>query len=374
MKNIPLHADVECTDGLCGQSTAVIIDPETHRVTHFVVKEKTRFKTERLVRIERVAETTPDLIRVDCTDKELSDMTSFTVTEFRQVEMPSYVGAGYAEPLYISQVQTLPVEEDRVPEGKVAIRQGADVQASDGRVGQVDDLVADSKTGDITHLILRSGHPWGKIDVAIPLSMVKSIEINTVYLKADKETIASMLAVPARQGQDITDIVLMVYSLDEINTAGDALKALKPLADQDANAVLNAAMLVKDADGKTSLKELVDVGAGHGALFGAITGGVIGLVGGPIGVVVGAAAGVATGGIAARKIDMGFPDEYLQKLQDHLRPDSSAIVALVKKEGIDKVTSALSTFKGQLLQQEVTEDLAGKLTERVAFERDTSND
>jgi len=374
VKNIPLHADVECTGGLCGQSTAVIIDPETHRVTHFVVKEKERFQTERLVRMERVIETTPDLIRLDCTDEELSKMTSFTVTEFRQVEIPSYIGAGYSEPLYISQVQTLAVEEDRVPEGKVAIRQGAGVEASDGRVGQVDDLVADSKTGDITHLIMRSGHPRGKKDVAIPISMIKSVEVNTVYLKADRETIASMLAIPVRQVQDITDIVLMIYSLDETSTAGDALKALKPLADRDANAVLNAAMLVKDADGKTSLKELEDVGAGHGALFGAVTGGIIGLVGGPIGVVVGAAAGAATGGIAARKIDMGFPDEYLQKLQDRLRPDSSAIVALVKKEGTDKVTAVLSTFKGQLLQQEVTEELAGKLTERLAFERDASND
>jgi len=374
VKNIPLHADVECTGGLCGQSTAVIIDPETHRVTHFVVKEKERFQTERLVRMERVIETTPDLIRLDCTDEELSKMTSFTVTEFRQVEIPSYIGAGYSEPLYISQVQTLAVEEDRVPEGKIAIRQGAGVEASDGRVGQVDDLVADSKTGDITHLIMRSGHPWGKKDVAIPISMVKNVEVNTVYLKADRETIASMLAIPVRQVQDITDIVLMIYSLDEAGAAGDALRALKPLADRDANAVLNAAMLVKDADGKTSLKELEDVGASHGALFGAVTGGIIGLVGGPIGVVVGAAAGAATGGIAARKIDMGFPDEYLQKLQDRLRPDSSAIVALVKKEGTDKVTAVLSTFKGQLLQQEVTEELAGKLTERLAFERDASND
>lgn len=373
MKNIPLHADVECTDGLCGQSTAAVLDPETHRVTHFVVKERERFQTERLVRIKRVIETTPDLIRLDCTDEELSKMTSFTVTEFRQVEIPTYIGAGYSEPLYLSQVQTLPVEEDRVPEGKVAVRQGADVEASDGRVGQVDDLVVDSETGDVTHLIMRGGHPWGKKDVAIPISMVKSVEVDTVYLKADKETIASMLAIPVQQVRDITDIVLMIYSLDEANTAEDALKALKPLAGKDADAVLNAAMLVKDAEGKTSLKELEDVGAGHGALFGAITGGLIGLVGGPIGVVVGAAAGAATGGIAARQIDMGFPDKYLQKLQDRLRPDSSAIVALVKKEGTGEVTAALSEFKGQLLQQEVTEDMVAKLTNNSESERDTRN-
>ena len=36
---IPLQAQVECTDGLCGRSVYVLINPVTDQVTHLVVKE-----------------------------------------------------------------------------------------------------------------------------------------------------------------------------------------------------------------------------------------------------------------------------------------------------------------------------------------------
>ena len=36
---IPLNAQVECTDGVCGRSVDVLINPVIDRVTHLVVKE-----------------------------------------------------------------------------------------------------------------------------------------------------------------------------------------------------------------------------------------------------------------------------------------------------------------------------------------------
>ena len=60
MKNIHLNANVECTDGLCGTSTCVIIDPQTHQVTYIVVKEKARPHTEYMVPVDKVLESTAD--------------------------------------------------------------------------------------------------------------------------------------------------------------------------------------------------------------------------------------------------------------------------------------------------------------------------
>ncbi len=36
--NIPLNVDVYCSDGMCGRSSQVIVDPVNKQVTHLVVK------------------------------------------------------------------------------------------------------------------------------------------------------------------------------------------------------------------------------------------------------------------------------------------------------------------------------------------------
>ena len=80
--DVSVHADVECTDGLCGQSTYIIVDPVRKQVTHLVVKERTFPHVEYLVPLDLVVESTPDLIRLHCTRDELPMQDSFTELEF----------------------------------------------------------------------------------------------------------------------------------------------------------------------------------------------------------------------------------------------------------------------------------------------------
>jgi hypothetical protein len=47
--DIPVRANVHCTDGLQSRSIRVIVNPVTERVTHVVVKQARRPYTERLV-------------------------------------------------------------------------------------------------------------------------------------------------------------------------------------------------------------------------------------------------------------------------------------------------------------------------------------
>ena len=294
-------------------------------------------------------------------------MDPFVVTEFRQVEIPKYVGHEHSAGTYLApEIQTLQEEREQIPPGKLAVRQGADVRATDGKVGRADELLVDSESGRITHLVMRAGHLWGQKDVILPISVIDKVFEETVYLKLDRQTIASMLAIPAKQHFGLTDVELVILILDEPGKAAEVLKTLnrfasEKFAEEEINPVLNAARLIKDEDGKTSIKEFEDVGARHGALFGAISGGLIGLFAGPVGVVVGAAAGAVTGGAAARWIDMGFPDEYLKKLQAGLQPGSSAIVALVEQAWAGQVTELLADFEGQLLRQALTEAILAQL-------------
>ena len=49
---IPLQAQVECTDGVCGRSAFVLIDPVADQVTHVVVKEDSSPNKEYIVPID----------------------------------------------------------------------------------------------------------------------------------------------------------------------------------------------------------------------------------------------------------------------------------------------------------------------------------
>ena len=156
---------------------------------------------------------------------------------------------------------------------------------------------------------------------------------------------------------------LIIAAFQDETKADEALQSLKELDKQDIIDVINAAVLVKDQDGKASIKETADPDAKKGALFGAVVGGLIGLLGGPAGVVIGAAAGAATGGVAAHKIDLGFDDDYLKEVQESLPPGSSAIFALIEHEWVEKVVETLNAYEADIIQREIKAEIATQLTE-----------
>ena len=121
-------------------------------------------------------------------------------------------------------------------------------------------------------------------------------------------------------------------------------------------------MLRKGEHGITSIHETQDIHAGQGAIFGAIVGGLIGLFGGPAGVIVGAAAGAATGGVAADRIDMGFPDGTLDEIKQILTPNSSAILALIEHEWVDRVAAEMEEFGAELFKSALKAEIIEQLS------------
>jgi sporulation protein YlmC with PRC-barrel domain len=74
-----------------------------------------------------------------------------------------------------------------------------DVNTDGGKVGTVDELVVDPDSGNITHLLMRKGHLWGKKDVAVPVSAIQVVGAVDVYLKIDKEAVSALPAVPVKR-------------------------------------------------------------------------------------------------------------------------------------------------------------------------------
>ena len=198
--DIPINTDVYCSDGLCGQTSYIILNPLTEQVTHLVVKEKGYPHTERLVPIDQVVETTPQLIRLLCTGHQLAAREPFKEVEFIRNEIPEYSADPFMTwPYVVAEMMEVPVEHEHIPPGELAVRRGAQVEAADGHAGRVDEFLIDPANGHITHLVLREGHLWGKKDVVIPVSKIERIEEDKVYLSLDKDSIEALPTISLRR-------------------------------------------------------------------------------------------------------------------------------------------------------------------------------
>jgi sporulation protein YlmC with PRC-barrel domain len=203
MADIPLKANVQCSDSPCGKATNVILNPITHKVTHVVVKDKKLpGNPTRLVPVTKVASTTPNQITLNCTRDEVAGMDPFVVTRFIQEtgSGTAYASGGaYTSQYVVNDTGYDSVQEEQLPQGELAVYSGMTVKATDGVVGKLDELVLDPKSGNISYLLMREGHLWGKRDVAIPIANVDFSGGETVYLKIDKETVKALPAVPVKQ-------------------------------------------------------------------------------------------------------------------------------------------------------------------------------
>ncbi len=206
MIRIPLNARVECTDGRVGESTAVIVDRNELRVTHFVVKEKESPQTDRLVPVDQIAETTHKVIRLRCSKAELGALGAFSAEHYRAVEVPRYQATSMPGDAFYYPDETVEATGyGQVPVGAKDISAGAEVHATDGKVGQVDELLLDEESGQITHFVMQQGHWWGRQEVVMPVSAVEFADGNVVYLKYDKHAVSTALAIPLSQFEGDSD-------------------------------------------------------------------------------------------------------------------------------------------------------------------------
>ena len=200
--DIPLNVDVHCPDGRCGRSTHIIINPATEQATHLVVKEQWPSWVERIIPVDWIAATTRDIIVLNHTREEFTQMQPFNQTDFIQREVPHYAADPKLTLVWPYTVPAKKIVEDAhrmMPPDELAVRRGAKVRATDGRIGQVDEFLIDPESGYITHLVLREGLPWDKKHVTIPITDIEHIEENTVYLKLDKKSVRSLPAISLRQ-------------------------------------------------------------------------------------------------------------------------------------------------------------------------------
>jgi sporulation protein YlmC with PRC-barrel domain len=198
MTELQLDAKVICSDGECGKSTAVVVNPVSKEVTHLVVAHE---YGDYMVPLSYVTESDHEHITLNCTSQELAKFPPFEDVEFvGDPDAPFMLYDEWAAPY----VTTYPMEsefmeKELVPPGELAVRRGDPVYATDGHVGEVGEFVVDSESGHISHVVLKKGHLWGKREVTLGMSLIDKVEEGGVYLNIDKKGVEALPAVKIKR-------------------------------------------------------------------------------------------------------------------------------------------------------------------------------
>ena len=385
MLDLPLKAKVQCSDGTGGLSTYVIFNPETHRLTNLVVKGDRPPFDEYIVPVDQVQDTTNDLIKLKCTRKDLYAMEPFECEQYMRSQIPAYLKYPYFYPgigIDTSAVDTfIPVRLWNIAPSDMPLRRGAQVEATDGSVGQVGELLINSNNMQVTHLVLLEKHLLEHREITIPVSQIERVYEDKVYLKLDKQNVEQLPTTPIqRWPQDehervrletgaylplrfsseghVLDFIskrrnmmdkMLVVVFDSELKAYEGSKALQELQSEGSISLYAKAVIARDASGKVAVKQQGDMGP-VGTAVGLLTGSLIGLIGGPVGLAIGASVGTY-GGVLYDLAQLGIGDDFLSEVEESLQPGEAAVVAEVWEEWTTPVDDRMETLGGVVLRR-----------------------
>jgi sporulation protein YlmC with PRC-barrel domain len=207
------NATVLAADGQqVGTLSRVVVNPDTRALTAIVVRKSALFNPdEKVVPIELVAETTEDQILMH---DEAGDLESFPPFEEKLLvdaneyadelppsgKQPSSIfgsndlGMTVTRPAPGTQLVTQ--IKQNIPEGTVAMKEGAKVLTIEGKhVGNVEQVLADPLVDQITHLLISRGM-FMKETKLIPINWVMMMGGEKVHLRVKKASVEELNEYP----------------------------------------------------------------------------------------------------------------------------------------------------------------------------------
>ena len=146
---------------------------------------------------------------------------------------------------------------------------------------------------------------------------------------------------------------MLVVIFDSENKAYEGKKALSQLENEGSIAVYEYAVIGKNPDGTTSLKQGDDRGP-LGTLVGTSLGSLIGLLGGPVGLAIGATAGFVAGS-AADLDNVRVGADFIDDVKQELVPNKFAVVAEIQEDWTTPVDSRMEAIGGKVYRRALSE-------------------
>jgi uncharacterized protein YrrD len=200
-------ADVYSADGeKLGALERVILDPKTKEVTHFVISKGFLFTTNKLVSVDLVDQEVKDKITLRSPKHELDEFEDFEETQYVNLEDADYpevpgAPASYWYPplnlawwraggtdnpiMYPAQPVYVARRTQNIPEGTVALEEGAKVVSADHKhIGNVKELIVDPQDNRVTHIVINEGVLF-KERKLVPVTWISEIDETEIHLSVD---------------------------------------------------------------------------------------------------------------------------------------------------------------------------------------------
>ena len=146
---------------------------------------------------------------------------------------------------------------------------------------------------------------------------------------------------------------MLVVVFDNESKAYEGKKALMQLDIDGSISVYAHAVVVKNADGTTTVRESDDRGP-LGTLVGTTLGSLIGLLGGPAGFAIGAAVGFLGGGtLDLDKARIG--EDFVDDVAAVLLPNKAAVVAEIEEDWTSPVDTRMEAIGGTIFRRALSE-------------------
>jgi uncharacterized protein YrrD len=185
-----------------GTISRVVIDAKTRDVTDLVVEGGTLLRNEKVIPVSLVNLEKEDRIMLHETNQNIDDFPDYETTYYVPLEQApapyENVDAYYWYPPVNYQLppgglglwagvpaQKVPETETSIPEGRIAIAEGAQVISSDDKhIGNVEQVVADSETKNVTHFVVGKGFLL-KEHKLVPSHWVTNVDEGKIYLSVE---------------------------------------------------------------------------------------------------------------------------------------------------------------------------------------------
>lgn len=366
MIKFPLNANAraQLMDRKYAEVYSVVIDPAKQVVVYFIAQDAN--KQRWLVPLKDVIDADDELVRLRLTEEEFNQLPVFEESQFMsgEDEENDFFKASKSGSHPIFYIPDLSPDTTVSPDKDLALIRGAFVEASDGFIGTVEEIVIDPKSGAATEIVVHT-EGRNKVEFTLPVTMIERAQVDTVYLKLNKEEVEALPAVPVKYtktGKIRYQMVAILF--DTVEGGKEGYQQWKQVWDKQTTRFIHSAATIEcDQNGEAKFSETADVDKRHGRLFGAVTGGLFGLIGGPVGLVVGALAGAGVGGFTADKIDRGFSNKFLDYFSEQLKPGTSALIVLIDSEGVPALVSSVDHLGGVLVQEEITAEFLDEYLE-----------
>jgi uncharacterized membrane protein len=150
---------------------------------------------------------------------------------------------------------------------------------------------------------------------------------------------------------------VVVVTFNENSKAYEALSVLKRADAEERVAVLGAAVVERQSDGKIQAPEGADNIIGAGLAGGSLIGMLVGVLGGPLGLLLGWGVGALAGGL----VDLGRAsrgDDVLAQMGTAIPPGQTALVAEVKEYAVEVINDEMGSLGGTVVRRPAEEVLA----------------